>query len=224
MGKTVDTVYCESCGELIKRAAEICPECGVRNTAERPNSDGKWDSSASRPGSPSDLTCNSCERYTHEPGSWYCQLCGEPRDDCAECGSDLDGYVCTHCDAVLEAPCKGCDEYIDVTKKRCPDCGYTPTEDAANEATITLGKLGGVLALLGTGLLVFLLIVLIELTHPVLAFLLFAPIVVIGGIVLFFLGGASLFLGSAVESRAKSEPAASLEKARTDNKRYNQYR
>jgi hypothetical protein len=26
-----DEMYCQSCGEVIKENAEICPECGVRN-------------------------------------------------------------------------------------------------------------------------------------------------------------------------------------------------
>ena len=28
--KGVDEVYCSSCGAVIKKAAEICPKCGVR--------------------------------------------------------------------------------------------------------------------------------------------------------------------------------------------------
>lgn len=31
--KGPDEIYCRSCGEPIKKAAEICPECGVRNAA-----------------------------------------------------------------------------------------------------------------------------------------------------------------------------------------------
>ncbi|MCX2818252.1 hypothetical protein EGH25_02655 [Haladaptatus sp. F3-133] len=31
--KQSDEVFCRSCGEPIKKEAEICPECGVRNTA-----------------------------------------------------------------------------------------------------------------------------------------------------------------------------------------------
>jgi len=31
MGKGPDEVYCRTCGEPIKKKAEICPECGVRN-------------------------------------------------------------------------------------------------------------------------------------------------------------------------------------------------
>lgn len=29
-----DEVFCTSCGEIIKRKAEICPECGVRHERE----------------------------------------------------------------------------------------------------------------------------------------------------------------------------------------------
>ncbi len=31
-GPGPDEQYCSSCGEIIKREAEICPECGVRNS------------------------------------------------------------------------------------------------------------------------------------------------------------------------------------------------
>ncbi|SDQ86656.1 zinc ribbon domain-containing protein [Natronobacterium texcoconense] len=31
--------YCSSCGEIIKKKAELCPECGVRN--ENPTSSGE---------------------------------------------------------------------------------------------------------------------------------------------------------------------------------------
>jgi len=31
--KAVDEIFCRSCGEAIKKEAEICPHCGVRNQA-----------------------------------------------------------------------------------------------------------------------------------------------------------------------------------------------
>jgi uncharacterized membrane protein/predicted RNA-binding Zn-ribbon protein involved in translation (DUF1610 family) len=42
--KSHDEVYCQSCGEAIKRKAEICPECGVKNQEKnrnKPNSNPK---------------------------------------------------------------------------------------------------------------------------------------------------------------------------------------
>jgi TM2 domain-containing membrane protein YozV len=33
-----DEQYCSSCGEIIKKEAEICPECGVRQKSAAPNS------------------------------------------------------------------------------------------------------------------------------------------------------------------------------------------
>lgn len=30
----VDEIYCNSCGEIIKEEAEICPECGVRQSSQ----------------------------------------------------------------------------------------------------------------------------------------------------------------------------------------------
>ena len=38
--KAVDEAFCSSCGEIIKKEAEICPKCGVRQkTASSSNSD-----------------------------------------------------------------------------------------------------------------------------------------------------------------------------------------
>ena len=34
-----DEQYCSSCGEPIKKQAEICPECGVRVQAQAPTGD-----------------------------------------------------------------------------------------------------------------------------------------------------------------------------------------
>ena len=31
MEKDIDEIYCSSCGKPIKKEAEICPHCGVRN-------------------------------------------------------------------------------------------------------------------------------------------------------------------------------------------------
>ena len=33
--KGPDEMYCRSCGEIIKKEAEICPECGVRNKSSK---------------------------------------------------------------------------------------------------------------------------------------------------------------------------------------------
>jgi len=38
--KQVDEKFCESCGSIIKKAAEICPKCGVR---QKPSSDNNGD-------------------------------------------------------------------------------------------------------------------------------------------------------------------------------------
>lgn len=34
--KLPDEIFCSSCGAIIKRAAELCPKCGVRNRAGGP--------------------------------------------------------------------------------------------------------------------------------------------------------------------------------------------
>jgi hypothetical protein len=33
--KGVDEIFCRSCGEIIKKKAEVCPECGVRNHKQK---------------------------------------------------------------------------------------------------------------------------------------------------------------------------------------------
>lgn len=45
--KRPDEIYCRSCGEQIKKQAEICPHCGVRNTKADRSRSGK--SSSSKP-------------------------------------------------------------------------------------------------------------------------------------------------------------------------------
>lgn len=41
--KSADEVFCHSCGAVIKREAEICPKCGVRQKTERSQNSGKSD-------------------------------------------------------------------------------------------------------------------------------------------------------------------------------------
>ena len=41
--KKPDEKYCSSCGEIIKKEAEICPKCGVRQTNPRSVSGGEKD-------------------------------------------------------------------------------------------------------------------------------------------------------------------------------------
>jgi predicted RNA-binding Zn-ribbon protein involved in translation (DUF1610 family) len=43
--KSADEVFCESCGEIIKKQAEICPNCGVRNSRTSRNQTGSSSSS-----------------------------------------------------------------------------------------------------------------------------------------------------------------------------------
>jgi len=37
--KAIDEAFCSSCGEIIKKEAEICPKCGVRQRTASINSD-----------------------------------------------------------------------------------------------------------------------------------------------------------------------------------------
>jgi serine/threonine-protein kinase len=41
-GKTGDEAFCSSCGAIIKKEAEICPHCGIRQKRLNSESSGKW--------------------------------------------------------------------------------------------------------------------------------------------------------------------------------------
>lgn len=65
--KAADEMFCRSCGDLIKQAAEICPECGVRNSrapsaSSSTRSTGRSTRSASRSGT---------ARTTTVSDTWY---------------------------------------------------------------------------------------------------------------------------------------------------------
>ncbi|GAA0233986.1 zinc ribbon domain-containing protein [Halobaculum roseum] len=47
--KAADEVFCRSCGEAIKQASELCPNCGVRNDNYSPASSGGGRSSVHDP-------------------------------------------------------------------------------------------------------------------------------------------------------------------------------
>jgi pSer/pThr/pTyr-binding forkhead associated (FHA) protein/TM2 domain-containing membrane protein YozV len=40
--KATDEAFCSSCGSIIKKEAEICPKCGVRQKKLKSESSGKW--------------------------------------------------------------------------------------------------------------------------------------------------------------------------------------
>lgn len=68
--KGADEIYCRTCGEIIKRQAEICPECGVANEAA--NASSQYSSTNDR---------------SHE--TIFCRSCGEEIIRQAE--------ICPHC-------------------------------------------------------------------------------------------------------------------------------
>jgi hypothetical protein len=57
--KELDEVFCRSCGEPIKKKAEICPECGVRREGGHP------------PGTSSTQPHDSSKYETTVSNSWY---------------------------------------------------------------------------------------------------------------------------------------------------------
>jgi len=40
--KAIDEAFCSSCGEIIKKEAEICPKCGVRQKRASANVNSDW--------------------------------------------------------------------------------------------------------------------------------------------------------------------------------------
>jgi len=42
MEKAVDEMFCSSCGAVIKREAEICPKCGVRQKELNSGEPSRW--------------------------------------------------------------------------------------------------------------------------------------------------------------------------------------
>jgi TM2 domain-containing membrane protein YozV len=40
--KAADEVFCSSCGAIIKREAEICPKCGVRQRKQNSDVSSEW--------------------------------------------------------------------------------------------------------------------------------------------------------------------------------------
>jgi TM2 domain-containing membrane protein YozV len=40
--KAADEAFCTSCGEIIKKEAEICPKCGVRQKKQSSDVSSKW--------------------------------------------------------------------------------------------------------------------------------------------------------------------------------------
>ena len=40
--KAIDEMFCSSCGEVIKREAEICPKCGVRQKGYSDDTSDNW--------------------------------------------------------------------------------------------------------------------------------------------------------------------------------------
>lgn len=66
--KNSDEVFCQSCGEKIKRKAEICPECGVRN--ETSNAGRSKSGTATRGSGSSQRSGNQTSTEAEPSDSW----------------------------------------------------------------------------------------------------------------------------------------------------------
>jgi hypothetical protein len=64
--KQADELFCRSCGEVIKREAELCPHCGVRNEK----------ASASSPQSPTTGTHDPSRYETTVSDTWWYGIAG----------------------------------------------------------------------------------------------------------------------------------------------------
>lgn len=70
--KQADEIFCRSCGEPIKKEAEICPECGVRNKAQE-KSDNK---SGNKSGSTRTIKHDPSEHSTTVSENWKYAVAG----------------------------------------------------------------------------------------------------------------------------------------------------
>lgn len=68
--KGADEIYCRSCGEVIKKEAEICPNCGVRNgksTSKNSAHDSKSRAQTSSQSETSSSTSSTKPSTAHDP-------------------------------------------------------------------------------------------------------------------------------------------------------------
>lgn len=82
--KQADEIFCPSCGSAIKKRAEICPECGVRNS-ENPANAGNQSAEQSGEHDPDQYTTTNSENWKYAvaasvglwimalsiPGGWF---------------------------------------------------------------------------------------------------------------------------------------------------------
>ena len=138
--KAHDEKFCESCGEAIKKQAELCPHCGVRvgtdsapaaGTAERTSETEQTAGGADGQG-------EGEQSATTAPDEVFCGACGKPIKKAAE--------VCPHCgvrntgettgnerggaDEEGEKFCGSCGEQIRKDAELCPHCGVRTANGA----------------------------------------------------------------------------------------------
>lgn len=92
--------------------------------------------------------CDTCGNNTLSVGEWYCNYCGNLRNQCAisGCSGEITERSCTNCGAVPEAPCRHCEEWIPADVSKCPECGQDWEEAGSFGA---LGVLGLPMIILG---------------------------------------------------------------------------
>lgn len=66
--KSADEIFCRSCGETIKKEAEICPHCGVRNKKTKSGSRGR--------GTPSSTSHDPSNYETSVSETWWYGVAG----------------------------------------------------------------------------------------------------------------------------------------------------
>ena len=104
--KKPDEIYCSSCGEPIKKEAEICPHCGVRQD-ESQQSEGS----------------ETSDKKEKKPDEIYCSSCGEPIKKEAE--------ICPHCGV----PQKGTQKVGSSTSQETNSRTYSPSHDPSQYET-----------------------------------------------------------------------------------------
>lgn len=104
--KGPDEIYCSSCGEPIKKEADICPHCGVRQDESQESE-----------------STETSDKKEKGPDEIYCRSCGEPIKKEAE--------ICPHCGVPQGESQKVGSSTSQVTSSRA----YSPSHDPSQYET-----------------------------------------------------------------------------------------
>lgn len=88
-------------------------------------------------------TCSACDVEVQD---WFCDHCGEPRNNCPDCGGKFTEGKCNSCGQPRKAPCKECGRLISVATEECPHCSHNPGSKRKT-SSMTIIAIGAVFGL-----------------------------------------------------------------------------